>query len=351
MSRINWFDGESKDALQIMIQKNCVFVIYIGKDNDEIFNIFEDSDIIELLNNEIIICFKMDPISSSFDKFKVIFHNIDIPSVYVLEKNNTEQRILKKSDIIHSSNYQISLKRDLLLAIKNSINDILDNIYEEIKKKKYLEYLEKIDNRFMFKDISIEKNNTPTIADTKKFVNNTKIKFIIPSKNISLIHEFKTTTLLKEIKSYAINNISLPSGPIKFIAHRHFTEEDFHLTLSELCLCPSSTIYLQPVPSISQKGIMTLNNYFTLLVNFFQLLIIKPYHIVQNYVTSYFRNSQSIESKNKSTNPNINSINESKFVYKRSSNVHSLKDQKKKRRHSNDNDDNNTYNGNSTQQL
>lgn len=48
------------------------YFVFLGNDNEDLVEVFKDSNIIQLLNNELIICFKMDPTSSSFTKFKEI---------------------------------------------------------------------------------------------------------------------------------------------------------------------------------------------------------------------------------------------------------------------------------------
>lgn len=48
------------------------FYLFLGKGNDECSEMLNDSNISELMNHELILCFKMDPTSSSFKNFKDI---------------------------------------------------------------------------------------------------------------------------------------------------------------------------------------------------------------------------------------------------------------------------------------
>jgi len=46
--------------------------VFLGNGNDDLTKIFDDTNVIQLLNNELFLCYKMDPLSPSFKNFKAI---------------------------------------------------------------------------------------------------------------------------------------------------------------------------------------------------------------------------------------------------------------------------------------
>ncbi|VVC29539.1 Hypothetical protein CINCED_3A020639 [Cinara cedri] len=245
MSSVKWFDGDSVQALQKVQDENCVFFAYIDKVNTKCSDIFYEPDIIQLLNNEIIVCFKMEPNSPSYANFNKIFNHITIPSIYVLEKNNVEQFNikLKKSKLLKSNEVKLDfldLKIKLLNAIYSAVKNISDSLED---KEKYFQFMTNVSDKLQ--NMIVQRKEA--IGGVQNLIKYTKIKIKVPCLNITIVKEFETTDTLNEVKMFVLENITIPKGPIKFISERQFTDEDFNLTLSALNLCPTSTIYVHKV--------------------------------------------------------------------------------------------------------
>ncbi|XP_015373334.1 PREDICTED: UBX domain-containing protein 4-like [Diuraphis noxia] len=348
MSSLKWFEGDSKAALQQMTDRNCAFLIYIGNGNDDLTKIFEDPNIIQLLNNELILCYKMDPLSPSFKNFEDIFNNVVIPSIYLLEKNNTQQHIINKKEVLTNlHDIHLDLKRQLLNAICCIIKDISDTINVNDNKQKYLQYLTEITKKLQLIDsANINADVQKVTEETKKSNGTAKIKFKVPHKDITIVKEFQTTSTLRDIATYILCKVNLSERGIKFIAHRQFIEQDFNQTLDALNLCPSSTIYVHLDMEQSNHWLYSVLNYQSWLGSVLNFIIINPFHFIQHFLTSFVRPSPSIEA---SRTINRHTKNKKKTVkkstYKTVSNIHQLNN------NNSDDDENNTYNGNSTQQL
>ncbi|XP_022162304.1 UBX domain-containing protein 4-like [Myzus persicae] len=348
MSSMKWFEGDSKAALQQMTDRNCAFLIYIGNGNDDLTKIFDDTNIIQLLNNELILCYKMDPLSPSFKNFKDIFNNVVIPSIYLLEKNNTQQYIINKKQVLTNvHDVHLDLKRQLLNAICSIIKDISDTIKVDDSKQKYLQYLTDITKQLQLLDSSNINAGVQKVAkDIKKYNSTAKIKFKVPYKDITIVKEFPTTSTLRDISTYILSKVNLSERGIKFIAHRQFTGEDFNQTLEALNLCPSSTIYVHLDMEQSNHWLHSLLNYQSWPGNVLKFIIINPFTFIQHFLMSFVRPSPSVEAPRTINHHNNNKKQTvKKSTYKSVSNIHQLKT------HNSDDDENNTYNGNSTQQL
>lgn len=50
-----------------------IYLLILGKGNDYFKEVFNDSSIIQLLNNELILCYNLYPEGSSFKNFKDIY--------------------------------------------------------------------------------------------------------------------------------------------------------------------------------------------------------------------------------------------------------------------------------------
>lgn len=348
MSSLKWYEGDSKAALQQMIDRNCALLIYIGNGNDDLTTIFDDTNVIQLLNNELFLCYKMDPLSPSFKNFKAIFNNVNIPSIYLLEKNNSQQYIINKKQVLTNPNdIQLDLKHQLLNAIQCIIKDISDSINVDDNKQKYLQYLTDITNKLSVFDSPNINSGVEKVAEEIKKSNDTaKIKFKVPCKDITIIKEFQTSSLLKDIATYILNEVHLSGSRIKLIAHRQFTDEDFDQTLDALNLCPSSTIYVHIDTKQSNQWLYSILNYQSWLGNIVNFTIINPFNFIQDFLMSFVRPSPSVEAprminhQNKKKKKTVK-----KSTYKSVSNIHQLNTK------NSDDDENNTYNGNSTQQL
>ncbi|KAL4135267.1 hypothetical protein QTP88_006889 [Uroleucon formosanum] len=315
--------------------------------NDELIKIFDDENIIQSLNNELILCYKMDPLSPSFKNFKDIFNNVVIPSIYLLEKNNTQQYILNKKQV--STNHpdiHLDLKLQLLNAIYCIIKDISDAINVDDNKQEYLQYLTDISKKLPLFDIpNINAGDQKVAEEIEKSKGVAKIKFKIPYKDITIVKEFQTTSTLNDIATYILCKLNLSRRGIKFIAHRQFTGEDFNQTLEALNLCPSSTIYVHLDLEQSNQWLYSILNYQSWLGNVLNFIIINPFNFIQHFLISFVRPSPSVEAPRTVNHHNKNKKQiVKKTTYKSFSNIHQLNP-------NNSDDENNTYNGNSTQQL
>jgi len=342
MSLLEWFGGDSKEVLKQMVKHNCAVLFYIGKGNDDFTEIFNDPNIIQLLNNELILCYKMDPNSTSFKNFKEIFNEVVVPCIYLLEKQNIHQYIIKTQNVMNPHNTQMDLKYRLVNAIHSIIKDISDTINVDDNKQKYLQYLTDITNKLQIIDnptLNFDAQNVP--IEVKKSNDTAKIKIKIPCKNVTVVKEFQTSSILNDVKMFVIKNYNLPKGSIKCIAHRQFTDEDFCQTLEALQLCPSSTIYIHVMPYT--QWFHPIFNYQAWL-GALHSTILKPYYFIQNYLMSLIRQPPPVEAPRTFNHQNTKQTNK-KYTYKHDSNVHQL------RNGNSDDDENNTYNGNSTQQL
>lgn len=96
MTSLKWFVGDSKEALRQMAEHNYASLIYIGKSAEN--NNFNDPIIIKLLNDEHISCHEIYAASPECNDFNDIFTNVVIPFVYLLKRNNVEQRVIKERD-------------------------------------------------------------------------------------------------------------------------------------------------------------------------------------------------------------------------------------------------------------
>ncbi|XP_060859989.1 UBX domain-containing protein 4-like [Metopolophium dirhodum] len=347
MSSLKWFGGDSKAALQQMMDRNCAFLMYIGNGNDDLTKIFDDTNIIQLLNNELILCYKMDPLSPSFKNFKDIFNNVVIPSIYLLEKNNTQQYIINKKQVLtNSHDIHLDLKRQLLNAICCIIKDISDTINVDDNKQKYLQYLTDVSKKLpLFDSPNINAGVQNVAEEIKKSNGIAKIKFKVPYKDITIVKEFQTTSTLNDIATYILCQVNLSRRGIKFIAHRQFTGEDFNQTLEALNLCPSSTIYVHLDMEQSNQWLYSILNYQSWLGNVLNFIIINPFNFIQHFLISLVRPSPSVEAPRTINHQNKNKKQTVKKTTYKASNIHQLNT------NNSDDDENNTYNGNSTQQL
>ncbi|KAL5238362.1 hypothetical protein ACI65C_005772 [Semiaphis heraclei] len=346
MSSLKWFEGDSKGALQQMTDRNCALLIYIGTGDDDLTKIFDDANVIQLLNNELILCYKMDPLSPSFKNFKNIFNNVVIPSIYLLERNNTQQYIINKKQVLTNlHDIHLDLKRQLLNAICCIIKDISDTINVDDNKQKYLQYLTEITKKLQLIDSSNINAGVQEVAEeTKKSNGTTFIKFKVPHKNVTIVKEFQTTSTLRDIATYILCKVNLSGRGIKFIAHRQFIGQDFNQTLDALNLCPSSTIYVHMEQS--NHWLYSILNYQSWLGNVLNFIIINPFNFIQHFLISFVRPSPPVEAPrtiNHHTKNKKQTVKKS--TYKSVSNIHQLNT------NNSDDDENNTYNGNSTQQL
>ncbi|KAE9523932.1 hypothetical protein AGLY_015579, partial [Aphis glycines] len=310
MSSLKWFEGDSKTALQQMIDRNCALLIYIGNGNDDLAKIFYDTNVIQLLNNELFLCYKMDPLGP--------INNVNIPSIYLLEKNNSHQYIINKNQVLTNPNdIQLDLKSQLLNAIQCIIKDISDSINVDDNKQKYLQYLTDITNKLRVFDSPNINSGVENVAEEIKKSNDiAKIKFKVPCKDFMIVKEFQTSALLKDIATYILNEVHLSGRHIKLIAHRQFTDEDFDQTLDALNLCPSSTIYVHMDTKQSNQWLYSILNYQSWLGNLVNFTIITPFNFIQDFLISFARPSPSVEAprtinhqnKNKTKTVNKNSM-------------------------------------------
>jgi len=348
MSLLKWYEGDSKAALQQMMDRNCALLMYIGNGNDDLIKIFDDTNIIQSLNNELILCYKMDPLSPSFKNFKAIFDNVVVPSIYLLEKNNSQQYIINKKQVLMNPNdIQLDLKRQLLNAIQCIMKDISDTINVDDNKEKYLQYLTDITYKLrVFDSPNINSGVKKVAEEIKKSNGSAKIKFKIPCKDAMIVKEFQSSSLLRDIASYIINEVNLSGRRIKLIAHRQFTDEDFNQTLDALNLCPSSTIYVHMDMEQSNQWLYSILNYQSWFGNILHFTIINPFNFIQHFLMSFVRPSPPVEAP-RTINYHIKNKKHTikKSKYKSVSNIHQLNTK------NSDDDENNTYNGNSTQQL
>ncbi|XP_025200449.1 UBX domain-containing protein 4-like [Melanaphis sacchari] len=347
MSSLKWYEGDSKAALQHMMDRNCVLLIYIGNGNDDFVKIFDDTNIIQSLNNELMLCYKMDPLSPSFKNFKAIFNSVVIPSIYLLEKNNSQQYIITKKQVLtNPDDVQLDLKRQLLNAVQCIMKDILDTINVDENKQKYLQYLTDITNKLSVFDSPSNVGVKKVAEKIKKSNDTAKIKFKVPCKDMTIVKEFQTNSLLKDIKTYILNEARLSGRRIKLIAHRQFTDEDFNQTLNTLNLCPSSTVYVHLDMEQSNQWLYSILNYQSWLGNVLNFIIINPFNFIQHFLMSLVRPAPSVEAPRTVNYHYKNKTNKvKKSTYKSVSNIHQLNTK------NSDDDENNTYNGNSTQQL
>ncbi|XP_025419372.1 UBX domain-containing protein 4-like [Sipha flava] len=344
MSSVKWFEGNSKEALKLMMERNCAFLVYIKKEDDEFTDAFNDPYVVELLNNQLVLCYEMDPTSQSFTNFKGIFNNVSVPSIYLLEKNNVQQLIIKKENIINTHELELEIKRQILNSVYFTIKCISDTTNDDIQKQKHVQYMTEINKKLqIFNNPTINKSIQKDAEKIKKLNINTKIKIKIPCEKITKVQEFQTKSTLNDVKTFVLNNFHLPEGPMKLIAHRQFVEEDFCQTLDALNLSPSSTIYVHIVPSY--QGLSSIRNFQSWLFNIFSFTIMKPYHFFQYHVMNFIMPPPPVQTPRMPNRQEMSQTKTKSTSYKSGSNIYRLNTNES------DDDENNTYNGNSTQQL